>query len=180
MDLELKRFNVEEDKIYRVVCTRDASQNKKEMTVDFAIANPEEARITHLHLFKLRKNINSGSEWALPQLFLVVAKNGEKRLEFASQESNTPENAKKLAENTSTIMCEFNKFAHQGLDTTFDRVMDRQTQNAIMFDDVDIEDLAKSPVTNEQERRTKIDILTSRAKYNPDLWLAVHMTRDGD
>ncbi len=119
--------------IYRVVCSHDQNKNNANSIIDFAIADPGKATLTHQQLFKIRKYETPTAQWTLPPIF-IEEKQTDTSVFFDKPEEATKEQTQKLKELTPLIKCEFNKFKHYGLENSLE-ITDRNI--AFVYDDID-------------------------------------------
>ncbi len=175
----LDRFDFGVEKVYRAVCTGDKNGGSK-INVDFADANPKTAKLTHMHLLKLRQYLEPSMEMILPQLFVRENATGGVSVEFAKPNEGTEYNKIKLSGLMPRILCEFNKFRYRGNSTSFEHVIDEDTQRAAIYGESEAMKIAKTEIHNEQERSMVVSILTAKSKKDPDLLPYLHLARDGD
>ena len=176
---DLSRFNFNLENIYRAVCTVDGSNSNK-YNIDFADANPKTAKLSHMHLLKLRQGQNSLMEMALPPLFVRDTAGGAVSVEFAKDTDATEDNKQKLLKMTPRILCEFNKFKYRGKSSSFEDIVDENTQKAAIYQENEAEKIAKGQINSEQERSMVVAILSAKVKKNPELLPYLHLARDGD
>ena len=178
-DDDLSRFNFNSERVYRAVCTVNGT-NGNRYNVDFADADPKTAKLSHMHLLKLRQGQDSAMEMALPPLFVREPKSGNVSVEFAKPSEATEDNQQKLLQLTPRILCEFNKFRYRGKSSSFENVVDENTQTAAIYDEASAEEIAKGQIKSEQERSMVVAILSANVKKNPSLLPYLHLARDGD
>ncbi len=102
---------------YRVVCCHNPQKDKPNITVDFAVADANNAELTHEQLIRLRKYEDSQAESLLPPIMLYEQTDNISVV-FEKPEKATSEQNKKLNELTTLIKCEFNKFKHRGCESS--------------------------------------------------------------
>lgn len=102
---------------YRVVCCHNPQKDKSTITVDFAIADANNAELTHEQLFRLRKYEDPQVEKLLPPIMLYEQTDNISVV-FEKPQKATPEQNEKLNKLTVLIKCEFNKFKHRGCESS--------------------------------------------------------------
>lgn len=139
--------------IYRAVVT----QNKDgKMHFDFAIATPQEAKLAHSYMIKLRKT-KSNDDTFKDVLAPMFIENGQ--IKFSHPEYETSENQTKLNELSPRILTEFNKFRtlHPTWKSSFDD-MDKYALINTIYADVNLDE----PPNNSITARRYEEILESR------------------